>query len=86
MINTVRYHICKVKTHKAVPNIVSGTYVVGQWLFLEKKRQEWDREALFIICEVFFKHNLSYNLHTIQFTHLKCVLCISECSHDHSQF
>lgn len=64
MINTVRYHICKVKTHKAVLNIVSGTYVVGQWLFLEKKRQEWDREALFIICEVFFKHKASYEKNT----------------------
>lgn len=46
MINTVRYHICKVKTHRAVLDIVSGTYVLGQWLFLAKKRQEWDREAL----------------------------------------
>ena len=48
MINTVRYHICKVKTHKAVLDIVSGTYVLGQWLFLAKKRQEWDREKLFL--------------------------------------
>ena len=60
MINTVRYHICKVKTHKAVLDIVSGTYGLRQWLFLAKKRQELDREALFIICDVFFKHRANY--------------------------
>lgn len=41
MTNT-GYHLCKVNTHKAIHTCFPCTYILGQWLLLVKKGQEWD--------------------------------------------